>query len=337
MVFAANFRTRIRVRTDVDPVKARELEGMRLLAFVLVAVAAASSASAPGATGAGAEWVAFAGVRWSSNSVTASIYTMRADGTQRRRLTNTGNWTDTNPDWSRDGRRVAFGRMDSRGWRVMVMSADGHRLHAVTGHRPLADAPTWSPSGRAIAFAGLPAKLPMHGSFAQQIYIVSIPSGHVRQLTPSAPFPGGARLPAWSRDGRRIAFAARTSSADNARSDIWTIRPNGTGRRRLVRDGDAPAWSPDGRRLAFARDGDIYVLTLASRAVKRVTRTPRAGDGDPSWCSNGDHIAYSTVHRAADPSKDDMAITVARADGSGTRTIRDYNPSFWADSPAFKP
>jgi Tol biopolymer transport system component len=304
---------------------------MSLIALVAVMVALLSP---PPAT---PERVAFAGVRWTNDSVTSSIYTMRSDGTQRRRLTGTGNWTDTNPAWSRDGKRIAFGRYDRSGWRVMVVTADGRSVRAVTGRRALAEAPTWSPDGRSLAFAGLPAKLPAHGSLAQQIYIVSIPTGHVRQLTPSSPFLGGTGLPAWSRDGQRIAFSARLSLADNARTDLWTIRPNGSSMRRLVRSADAPAWSPDGRRLAFAREGDIYVLTLATHAVRRITRTPRLGDGDPSWCSDGTHIAFSTMRRAADQAKDDMLITIASADGSGSRTIRDGNPSFWMDAPACKP
>lgn len=305
---------------------------MAVVAVLLVVLAAGAQASRTGS-----DRLAFAGVRWSNDGVTASIYTMRSDGTQRRRLTGAGNWTDTNPEWSRDGTRIAFGRMDGKGWRVMAVAADGGKLRALTGRRPLAEAPTWSPSGREIAFAGLPAKLPMHGSVAQQIYVVSVPTGRVRQLTPPARLPGGAGLPAWSPDGRQIAFAARTSAAGNAREDIWTIRPSGSGLRRVVRNAGAPAWSPDGRRLAFARNGDIYVLTVASRSVRRISRTPRSGDGDPSWCSDGDRIAFATVHRAADPANDDMVITIARADGSGARVVADHDPDFWADAPAWRP
>jgi hypothetical protein len=71
------------VRTDVDPVKARELEGMRLLARVLIALAAVAVpvASAPSLASETKGVVAFAGVRWSGDSVAASIYTMRAGGT----------------------------------------------------------------------------------------------------------------------------------------------------------------------------------------------------------------------------------------------------------------
>jgi Tol biopolymer transport system component len=270
---------------------------------------------------AAAVLIAFAGVTWSPDlqRVTSSIYTMRSDGSQRRRLTGKGNWTDTNPAWSRDRRRIAFGRYDSRGWRLFVMSTSGRDLHAVTTRRPLAEAPTWSPDGRALAFAGMPTRLPMTGSFSQQIYIVSLPSGHVRQLTPLSPFPGGAGLPAWSPSGKRIAFAAG--------GDIWTIHPDGTGRRRLIRNADAPAWSPDGKRLAFARDGDIYTVTLGG-AVRRITRTPRLGDSEPSWCADGSRIAFATRRG------EDVTISTAAAAGTGLRTLPYSDPNFWMDAPA---
>lgn len=276
--------------------------------------------------------LAFAGVQWSPDMqrVTSSIFTMRADGSQRRRLSGKGDWTDTNPEWSRDRTRIAFGRYDSRGWRIMVMSARGRNLRAVTARRPLAEAPTWSPDGRSLAFAGLPERLPMKGSVAQQIYIVSLSSGHIRRLTASR---GGAGLPAWSPDGKRIAFSARRSSADNAPADIWTVSPRGSNVRRIVRNADAPAWAPDGKRVAFARDGDIYTVTLGG-VVRRITNTPRVGDGDPSWCRDGTRIAFASTHRAANPDDDDRVISIAQADGSGVRSVRDGDPSFWADAPA---
>ena len=299
---------------------------MVLLVLVTVAMALLSPAPAEPATTT-ADRIAFAGVRWSESSVGGSIYTMRPDGSGRRRLTGVGNWTDTKPEWSRDRRRIAFGRYDNRGWRLFVMSASGSDLRAVVGRRPLAEAPTWSPNGRSLAFAGMPARLPMKGSISQQISIVSILSGHVRQLTPQSRFPGGAGVPAWSPDGRRIAFSVRTSVADNARSDIWTVRPDGGERRRVVRNGDTPAWSPDGKRIAFARGGDIYALRLGGE-LRRLTSSTRSGDSEPSWCRGGTRIAFASRRG------EDMTISTIGADGTGLRTIPYGDPNFWLDEPA---
>src|SRR5919198_164069 len=65
--------------------------------------------------------------------------------------------------------------------------------------------------------------------------------------------------PAWSPDGRRIAFVSRR----DGRSHIYVMRPNGTGVRRLTdsaADDESPTWSPDGRRIAFSRGGELFAI-----------------------------------------------------------------------------
>ena len=100
-------------------------------------------------------------------------------------------------------------------------------------------------------------------------------------------------FPAWSPDGRRIAFQPdRTGNGD-----IYSIDIDGSGLMRLTDDrgqDGAPAWSPDGRWIAFHsdRNGDegefeIYVmnfdgshetrLTHDSETSNRVTTRTRLG------------------------------------------------------------
>jgi TolB protein len=71
--------------------------------------------------------------------------------------------------------------------------------------------------------------------------------------------------PAWSPDGRRIAFA----SARDGNSEIYVMNADGSSPVRLTEhpeQDDFPAWSRDGRRLAFVseRDGkfDLYLLDM---------------------------------------------------------------------------
>jgi Tol biopolymer transport system component len=93
------------------------------------------------------------------------------------------------------------------------------------------------------------------------------------------------RDPAWSPDGRRIAF---TKNRGNDTWDIYVMDIRTRRTSRITRapvgsgHGDSfPAWSPDGRRIAFERErrfarSDIYVIRRNGGRVKRLTRTRKA-------------------------------------------------------------
>jgi len=75
---------------------------------------------------------------------------------------------------------------------------------------------------------------------------------------------GGDVKPAWSPDGRWIAFARDVPAGGSDRLWLYRMRPDGSSLRRLT-GGPAlsaastfdsmPAWSPDGRTIAFVRAG----------------------------------------------------------------------------------
>jgi len=109
--------------------------------------------------------------------------------------------------------------------------------------------------------------------------------------------------PAWSPDGRRIAYV----SFEGSRSSIFvqTLR---TGNRIKVSDrpgiNGAPSFSPDGRKLVITqggRDGnlDIYVLDVTSRQTTRLTEH-RAIDTEGTWSPDGRYI-YFTSDRSGGP------------------------------------
>lgn len=105
------------------------------------------------------------------------------------------------------------------------------------------------------------------------------------------------RDPAWSPDGRRLAFA----SLQNGNIDIFVMDPDGSNRTRLTTHGSAdykPSWSPDGERIAFVseRDGnaEIYAMRADGSDQTRLWSQANAADVDPAWSPDGTRIAFSS-------------------------------------------
>src|SRR4029077_11995764 len=102
---------------------------------------------------------------------------------------------------------------------------------------------------------------------------------------------GWDRQPAYSPDGKTIAFTSRGSEAD---SQIWTMSAAGSGKRAftgaLPRRWDAdPAWSPDGRRIVYASSGPKGIYDIAQVTPDGAQGTAIVG-GDGS---NKRHPSYS--------------------------------------------
>lgn len=309
-----------------------------LLASSGLPFAISSTESAAGRSADARGLIAFAGVHWTDdlNPAGSQIYTVREDGAGLRRLTRAGPWEDTAPAWSRDGTKLAFGRRDGKGWQLHVMDANGSGLHAVTKPQPLADRPSWSPDGRQVVFVGLPSGLPSTGCYAQQLYVISLRSSGIRQLTRFAAFPGGASAPAWSPDGERILFSGKKSADEKAHSDLWVIGANGLGLRRLIANATDPAWSPHAKTIAFVRGGDVYTASANGTNVRRVAHT-RDSESLPSWSPDGARIAVARDRSPKDWKKETLRVYVVAAHGTSARAITPADPRFWADAPSWRP
>jgi hypothetical protein len=87
-----------------------------------------------------------------------------------------------------------------------------------------------------------------------------------------------------SGNGRTIAYAAYLS---NGAPPIYVSRADGTGLRRLIRDGQFPVLSADGRFLAFQRGyryRGIWIIGTHGRGLRRVSSGSSSGSGTPiAW------------------------------------------------------
>jgi Tol biopolymer transport system component len=113
---------------------------------------------------------------------------------------------------------------------------------------------------------------------------------HQRQITPWALDAGDNAD--WSPNGKLILF--RSHESGNGQSQIYVVRPDGSGLRRLTHFPQGTtvlsySFSPDGKWITFAKAGtagepDIFVMSTNGTGIRAVTRTP-VWDSAPDWGS----------------------------------------------------
>lgn len=164
------------------------------------------------------------------------IWLMNEDGTSQRPLPRVQRDSRL-PRWSPDGRLLLYWVRTGGVW---VVRPDGGGRRRIA---PYASEAAWAPSGKRVVLVGKATK-----SGCTDLYSMNLNGSGVRRLTFTR---ACEESPAWSPDGRRIAFQARTDYA----SHIVVIDARGSrgfGGTVLFGEGEAPRWSPDGKRLAFA-------------------------------------------------------------------------------------
>jgi TolB protein len=169
------------------------------------------------------------------------VFVVRVDGTDRSNLTR-NRALDYSPAWSPDGRRIAFASTRAGGQLpyIWVMNADGSNPHALT-RRLTGEYPAWSPNGKQIAFV---TNQPVRQD-GFDVAVVDADGRNAHRITHNDIYEMG---PAWSRDGKWIAYHA----GNGGMHDLYVMRSDGSQKRRLTHDvGEHATWSPDGRYLLY--------------------------------------------------------------------------------------
>jgi Tol biopolymer transport system component len=243
--------------------------------------------------------------------------------------------------------RIAFRRFlnaDKSWGAVFTIDPNGSRERQIT-HPPqgyVDTNPDVSPDGRRIAFQREGVDCDVDCAY-HEIFVVNSDGSHLARLT-TQPSPQAScghegfcnQSPAWSPDGRRIAFSRASGPVEEENMGLYVMAADGSHVRQvtqLVRPGIAadhdPQWSPNGASLVFERDNvrstvptdgiALWVLNLKSGGERRITAYElRAGD-TPDWSPDGRHILF---HDNVDgPPGISANLYTVRPDGTGLHQL----------------
>jgi Tol biopolymer transport system component len=190
------------------------------------------------------------------------------------------------PAWSPDGSRLAvstdagpIGEFGPARFGLAIVDVDSKEVTQVLDHKSAEGQDqfaSWSPDGKRLAFYGVRSKSgqdQVEGIGQTAVFVVNIDGSGLRRLTPWNMLAGD---PDWSPNGDLIAFSTRPLlHFTSGRSELYTIRPDGSGMRALTSHGEdgpratQPQWTAGGEAILYTRANQ----SLTTRHVWAIDRT----------------------------------------------------------------
>jgi Tol biopolymer transport system component len=202
----------------------------------------------------------------------STLYIANADGSNERKLLQSPAY-DRHASFSADGRTVYF-TSERTGdgnscvyWASVNGSGQGVGVQALLTGPAVDDAAVLSPDGSTLAFASTRS-----ADHRTQIWLLDLKTKKLTNLTGTAALAGNPEgpdchfRPAWSPDGRWIAFSSDRNTVWRGHNDghgwehtqelsVYVIKPDGTGFRQVATKAGyclgSPKWSPDGSRIVY--------------------------------------------------------------------------------------
>jgi Tol biopolymer transport system component/DNA-binding winged helix-turn-helix (wHTH) protein len=244
---------------------------------------------------------------------------------------------DINPVWSPDGRSLAFIRHSAEKSEMFLIPALGgaeRKLASMAPYQVPSDGSSsyFSPDGKHLA---VPDRL--LPSEPLGIFMISVDTGARRRLTSPPPGILGDYCPAFSPDGRSLAF---TRSARWSTDDVYVVAVSGGEPARVTFDNmtiHGIAWTSDSREIVFAsrRGGSTRHLWRVAVGGDTPRRVDTIGNDvlSPALAAKGGRLAYTQA-------LDDLNIWRIELDGSGkvttqseliASTFGDHGPDYSPD------
>lgn len=227
----------------------------------------------------------------------SQVFTMRANGRDRRQLTNEAAGA-ADPDWTSNGKQLVYARSDGP---AAFIGASGGTPTTLSTQEPISD-PAISPDGKRLVFT-----VNGDGLFdGPSIYVVNIDGTGLQRLA-------NGSGPQWSRDGNWIAYVS--VPADTGCSDVRLMQPDGSTNHPVAEGqpdaagichggGDAPSFSPNGKRVLYVARGiktphqqngtDLYTVSIHGGTRKRLTNDDLV-EATPAFSPDGKKIVFEAT------------------------------------------
>ena len=227
----------------------------------------------------------------------SEIYSIHADGTNERRLTE-NNYYDGFPSWSPDGSEILFQSDRSGEAAIYVMDADGSHIQQIPNTQG-GNYAKWSPDGSKIAFFA-----PREGN--TEIILINPDGSGALNLSDNA---ATDETPSWTKDGTKIAFQTNRgaqpppSGEEEARLNygIYIMNTDGTDQTQITdfeTNDENPSISPSGEQVvyqSYINDGLAIVVINTDGTNKTILTVADPPCGSPAWSGDGKKIAYDSM------------------------------------------
>ena len=218
--------------------------------------------------------------------------------------------------WAPDGERIVYWAQEAGRRDIWTISADGSDSIRVTDDDALDWNPVWSPEGFIYFSSDRGGNM--------NLWRVPVSASGVLEGDPQPVTTGVVEVsqhPTISADGKRLAYAARTSSRNIQRIGFDPASKQTTGFPEAVTEGSILSeWSdpsPDGQAVAFMRQDDIFVTRTDGSGLNRLTDDD-FNDRHPKWSPDGDKILFYSNRGGSL-----YQIWVMNPDGSGKVQVTD--------------
>ncbi len=239
--------------------------------------------------------LAFVHTTYDENIWQIDLAAGKALGSPRKLIAST--WQDNAPQYSPDGKKIAFASDRSGSFEIWVADADGTGTVQLTSQGGHSGSPHWSPDGRRIAFDAS-----VGGS--GDIFVIDAGGGAPRRIT-TGPANGHARsVPSWSSDEKWVYY----TSDQTGRYEIWRASAGGGQESQLTHQGGFdPRESPDGKQLYYTKKrnvSEIWKVSPDGGAETPVLTDPAAATDFGWWQPFNDGIYFVSRVPKSRPEED---------------------------------